>query len=335
MPQSHFLAGHRVAQPGFVADQVAEHPSGTGGGAAAPGLHGNGLGSVDARRRGARRPAARPSRSPRTSLRRPGREPGRERREGRGGQVTVGRRQRDRARGDVDTIAAGETKTVTIPLAEPPPDRPDRPDHGRRSAGPGREEDRQQQGRVPAHLHSLSRAEYPGAVDDLTTTQGIVALAAAGVALVALLSRSCSPFKLRAAARRAARGARRRRQRDLVAHARGSRGLRRAARLGRGGADRLEERMPATPSGASTAASPTARSSATTPTARCRATSPARVALLDSHRSGVVVSSILHRDQARVYVKQVHEGEAELELSPEEQRGGRRPRSPQARPPRA
>ena len=43
------------------------------------------------------------------------------------------------------------------------------------------------------------------------------------------------------------------------------------------------------------------------------------MALLDSHRTGVVVSSILHRDQARVYVKQVHEGESELELSPEEQ----------------
>jgi hypothetical protein len=42
------------------------------------------------------------------------------------------------------------------------------------------------------------------------------------------------------------------------------------------------------------------------------------VALLDSHRSGVVMSSILHRDQARVYVKQIQAGESELELSPEE-----------------
>jgi hypothetical protein len=42
-------------------------------------------------------------------------------------------------------------------------------------------------------------------------------------------------------------------------------------------------------------------------------------ALLDSHRSGVVVSSILHREQARVYVKRVHNGESELDLSPEEQ----------------
>ena len=43
------------------------------------------------------------------------------------------------------------------------------------------------------------------------------------------------------------------------------------------------------------------------------------VALLDAHKSGIVLSSILHRDQARVYAKQVFEGESELELSPEEQ----------------
>jgi hypothetical protein len=42
------------------------------------------------------------------------------------------------------------------------------------------------------------------------------------------------------------------------------------------------------------------------------------VALLDANRSGVVISSILHRDQARIYVKPVRSGEAELELSPEE-----------------
>ncbi len=42
------------------------------------------------------------------------------------------------------------------------------------------------------------------------------------------------------------------------------------------------------------------------------------IALLDSRRSGVVVSSILHRDQARIYVKPVGRGQGESELSPEE-----------------
>ena len=42
------------------------------------------------------------------------------------------------------------------------------------------------------------------------------------------------------------------------------------------------------------------------------------IALLDASRSGIVLSSIHHRDQARLYAKQVHEGRSELELSPEE-----------------
>jgi hypothetical protein len=43
------------------------------------------------------------------------------------------------------------------------------------------------------------------------------------------------------------------------------------------------------------------------------------IALLDAHGSGIVVSSIHHRDAARVYAKQVHEGRGELELAPEEE----------------
>jgi hypothetical protein len=43
------------------------------------------------------------------------------------------------------------------------------------------------------------------------------------------------------------------------------------------------------------------------------------IALLDSRGSGIVISSIHHRDQARLYAKQVVSGRAELELSPEEE----------------
>lgn len=42
------------------------------------------------------------------------------------------------------------------------------------------------------------------------------------------------------------------------------------------------------------------------------------IALLDEERSGLVLSCIHHRDQARVYAKAVHDGHGELELSPEE-----------------
>jgi hypothetical protein len=43
------------------------------------------------------------------------------------------------------------------------------------------------------------------------------------------------------------------------------------------------------------------------------------IALLDPSCSGIVLSSIHHRDQARIYAKQVVDGRGELELSPEEQ----------------
>jgi hypothetical protein len=43
------------------------------------------------------------------------------------------------------------------------------------------------------------------------------------------------------------------------------------------------------------------------------------IALLDATRSGIVLSSIHHRDQARIYAKQVRNGRGELELSPEEE----------------
>jgi len=44
----------------------------------------------------------------------------------------------------------------------------------------------------------------------------------------------------------------------------------------------------------------------------------ATIALLDASRSGVVLTSIHHRDQARLYAKQVTDGTGEIELSPEE-----------------
>ena len=42
------------------------------------------------------------------------------------------------------------------------------------------------------------------------------------------------------------------------------------------------------------------------------------IALLDAEHNGVVLSSIAHRDTARLYCKQVIAGEGELQLSPEE-----------------
>jgi hypothetical protein len=154
-------------------------------------------------------------------------------------------------------------------------------------------------------------------VDDLTTTQGIVALAAAGVGTVALLWAIVLAVKLRRlrAAQKTVMGEG---QADLVAH---------AAQIQEAfvqlrdwveeTATRLEERM-------ATAEHRIDGCVAYTSLVRYDAMGEmsgqqsSTMALLDTHRTGVVVSSILHRDQARVYVKQVREGESELELSPEE-----------------
>lgn len=60
------------------------------------------------------------------------------------------------------------------------------------------------------------------------------------------------------------------------------------------------------------------------------------IALLDAERSGIVLTSIAHRDQARLYAKQVVAGVSDLQLSPEEDEALRlatsAPAPPEARP---
>ncbi len=154
-------------------------------------------------------------------------------------------------------------------------------------------------------------------MDDLTTTEGIVALAAAGLALAALVWAIVLAVKVRRlrAGQRTVLG---QGEKDLIAHAAS---LQEAFVQLRDWVEetavRLEERM-------GTAEGRIDGCVAYTSLVRYDAWGEmsghqsSSMALLDSRRTGVVVSSILHRDQARVYVKQVHEGESELELSPEE-----------------
>ena len=155
-------------------------------------------------------------------------------------------------------------------------------------------------------------------MDELTTTQGIVALAAAGVAVVALLFAIVLAFKLRRlrGAQRAVLGEE---QRDLVDH---------AARLETGFVelrDWVEETAAGLEGRVSHAEGRIDGCIAHRAMVRYDAygemsgQQSSSIALLDAHRSGVVISSISHRDTARVYVKQILEGESEIELSPEEQ----------------
>lgn len=155
-------------------------------------------------------------------------------------------------------------------------------------------------------------------MDDLTTTTGIVALAAAAVAVIALglcIAALVQMRRLRAAQRTVLGPYG---ERDLTAHAAelatAFEALRDwveevATRLdGRLGTaeDRLD---------AGIAYRGLVHYDAYNEMSGRQSTS---IALLDATKSGIVLSSIHHRDQARVYAKQMREGEASIDLSPEE-----------------
>lgn len=156
-------------------------------------------------------------------------------------------------------------------------------------------------------------------MNDLTTTQGIVALAAAGAALFALIWVLVLSVKVRRmrVSQRAVLGDAG--QRDLVNHAAG---LETAFVQLR---DWVEETAAGLEQRASAAELRIDDCIAYTSLVRYDAygemsgRQSSTLALLDVHRTGVVVSSILHREQARVYVKPIHQGESDHELSPEEQ----------------
>jgi hypothetical protein len=155
-------------------------------------------------------------------------------------------------------------------------------------------------------------------VDDLTSTQGVVALAAAAAALVALIWVAALSLRLRRvrAAQRSVLGDG---SHDLVAHAAGLQDAFVQLR------DWVEEAAATLEGRVSAAERRIDGCVAYTSLIRYDAYGEmsghqsSTLALLDSARTGVVVTSIIHRDQARMYVKQLRGGVPELELSPEEQ----------------
>ncbi len=155
-------------------------------------------------------------------------------------------------------------------------------------------------------------------MDELTGTVGIVALAACALALAALVVAAVSALRLRRvrADQRLVLGEHG--EADVVAHAAGlERDFADLADQVRGMVDGLGQRMDTAEArlDATIAFRALVRYDAY---GEMSGQQSASIALLDASRSGVVLTSIHHRDQARLYVKQVHEGEGELELSPEE-----------------
>jgi hypothetical protein len=154
-------------------------------------------------------------------------------------------------------------------------------------------------------------------VHDLTSTAGIVAIAAGAVAVVGLGTSLFLAFRLGRlrSEQRAVLGDRRQ---DLVAHAASLQSQFEALHgYVEDVAARLDERMGTAEARLDGAISHSSlvRYDAYGEMSGRQSIS---IALLDARRSGIVLTAIHHRDQARLYAKQVHDGHGELELSPEE-----------------
>ena len=149
------------------------------------------------------------------------------------------------------------------------------------------------------------------------TTTGIVAIAAGAVAIVALLSCMALALRLRRlrAEQRLVLGDRRQ---DLVSHAAElQRHFAALQRYVEDAAAALDGRVAANEGRLDGALAHRAlvRYDAYGEMSGRQSTS---IALLDASGSGVVLSSIHHRDQARLYAQQIEQGRPEHELSPEE-----------------
>ena len=155
-------------------------------------------------------------------------------------------------------------------------------------------------------------------MDDLTQPAGIAALAAGAVALIAFVLALTLAIRMRRmrAEQRVVLGESRRE--DLVTHASS---LQQAFQALHGRVEEVAERLDARMTEAehrldgAIAYRSLVRYDAYGELSGHQSTT---IALLDAQHSGVVLSSIANRETARLYCKQVHAGEGELELSPEE-----------------
>lgn len=154
-------------------------------------------------------------------------------------------------------------------------------------------------------------------MSDLESTTGIVALAAAVIALAALalaLVLALRLRRLRAAQTTVLGGS----DRDVVAHAAAlERRVANSSRRLQDSAEALERRVAEAERRLTSTISRTAvvRYDAYNEMSGHQSSS---IALLDDNATGIVLSSILHREQARFYAKWVVGGDSELDVSPEE-----------------
>ena len=158
----------------------------------------------------------------------------------------------------------------------------------------------------------------PPSLATITNTQGIIAIAAGAVAVLALLCCLALAIGLRRLRRAQALVLGEHGAEDVIAHAAR---LQDAFEALRAYVDDVALRLDDRLAGVETALRGTIAHRALVRYDAYNELSGHQslsIALLDEEQSGVVLSCIHHRDQARVYAKQVIAGQGELELSPEE-----------------
>jgi uncharacterized protein YoxC len=156
------------------------------------------------------------------------------------------------------------------------------------------------------------------ATDELTSTTGVVAIAAAAIALIALVLAAVLAARIRRmqSAQRTILGTSS--ERDLVNHAVSMQhGFDQLHKDVQSKFEQLDSRLQSNEQRLERSISRSAvvRYDAYGEMSGRQSSS---IALLDENGTGVVMSSILHREQARLYAKGIRDGKSDVELSPEE-----------------
>jgi uncharacterized protein YoxC len=156
------------------------------------------------------------------------------------------------------------------------------------------------------------------ASDELTSTTGVVAIAAGAIALIALVLVAVLASRIRRMQNAQRTILSNSSERDLVNHAVSlQHGFDQLHREVQSKFEQLDSRLQSNEHRLQTSISKSAvvRYDAYGEMSGRQSTS---IALLDENGTGVVMSSILHRETARLYAKGIRDGKPDIELSPEE-----------------
>jgi hypothetical protein len=159
---------------------------------------------------------------------------------------------------------------------------------------------------------------FLAASNELSSTTGVVAIAAAAIALIALVVAATLALRLRRIQSAQQTILSNSSERDLVNHAVSMQhGFDKLNKDVQSKFEQLDSRLQSNEHRLQSSISKSAvvRYDAYGEMSGRQSSS---IALLDENGTGVVMSSILHREQARLYAKGIRDGKSDVELSPEE-----------------